>query len=144
MQLNKLDKFNDKSKKRIGRGIGSGRGKTSGRGTKGQKARGSVPASFIGGSLPLYKKLPYRRGLGNSKVSLKPVIVQVEALNVLKTNSVVDVDSLIKANIVLGKEATKQGVKILGNGALKIALEVKVPVSKTAQAIIEKAGGKVG
>ena len=62
MQLHKLFKTTDKKAKRVGRGLGSGKGKTSGRGMKGQKSRENIPAGFIGGTLPLYKKLPYRRG----------------------------------------------------------------------------------
>ena len=61
--------------KRLGRGIGSGKGKTGGRGSKGQKARGKVPLAFAGSNLPLYKKLPLRKGLGNRKVSGKPVFL---------------------------------------------------------------------
>lgn len=70
MKLHELMKVRAKSRKRLGRGLGSGKGKTAGRGTKGQKARGKIPATFVG-SLPLYKKLPLKRGQGNPKPSKK-------------------------------------------------------------------------
>ena len=141
--LNKLSRQTDRSKKRMGRGLGSGKGKTGGRGQKGQKARGGVAASFIGGSLPLYKKLPYRRGLGNRKVSPKPVVVRLDQLNVFKANTKVDLETLVKQGIVSDKEASKFGVKILGQGEIVVALEVSLPTSKGAKEQIEKKGGKV-
>ncbi len=74
MKLHQLSVVSHRSKKRVGRGLGSGKGKTGGRGTKGQKARGKIALGFIGGTLPLYKKLPYRRGLGNAKQTQKSVV----------------------------------------------------------------------
>lgn len=70
MKLNQMVSIKSKPKKRLGRGIGSGKGKTAGRGTKGQKARGKIPIG-LGGGLPLYKKLPLRRGQGNRSPSKK-------------------------------------------------------------------------
>ena len=128
-------------KKRLGRGIGSGKGKTAGRGTKGQKARGKIPATFVG-SLPFYKKLPLRRGQGNPKYSPKLVPIKLSRLNVFKAKSVVDLAKLIEAKIITEKEA-KKGVKILSEGEINIPLVVKLPVSKTAKESIEKKGGKV-
>lgn len=142
--LHNLTKVIDKRKKRLGRGLGSGKGKTGGRGTKGQKARGSIPASFIGGSLPMYKKLPFRRGLGNRKVSPKALPISLSQLNSLKANSVVDYETLVKHGIVSSSEISKRGVKILSEGEITVALEVKVPASGKAKELIEKAGGKVG
>ena len=75
MNLNKLPKLKSKSAKRIGRGQGSGRGKTATRGTKGQKARGKIAIThphYEGGQRPLFKRLPYKRGKGNPKISKKP------------------------------------------------------------------------
>lgn len=143
MQLNNLPKMQAKAKKRIGRGLGSGKGKTGGRGTKGQKARGKVPASFIGGALPLYKKLPFRRGLGNRKVSEEALIVKTSDLNKLKAKSVVNTQTLTEAGLILGKESSKKTIKILANEELKVALTVELPVSKKAKELIEKAGGAV-
>ncbi len=80
MKLNELTKVKEISKKRLGRGLGSGKGKTSGRGTKGQKARGKIPAGFIGG-LAFYKKLPLKKGQGNTKQSDNPKIIKLSCFN---------------------------------------------------------------
>ena len=141
MNLNKLIKVKIRSKKRLGRGLGSGKGKTVGRGTKGQKARGKIPLNFSG-DLAFYKKLPNRRGLGNASVSQNFKIVTLSDLNVFPTKAVVDIEQLLKANIINKKEA-RNGVKILGTGELKKVLSIKLPVSKTTREKIEKLGGKV-
>lgn len=141
MKLHELTKITTRPNKRLGRGIGSGKGKTAGRGTKGQKARGKIPATFIG-SLSLYKKLPLKRGKGNPKVSSKPRIINLSKLNVFKAKEVVDIAKLIEAKIISEREA-KRGVKILGKGEINKALTVKLPVSNSARKIIEKFGGKV-
>ncbi|OGH37906.1 MAG: 50S ribosomal protein L15 [Candidatus Levybacteria bacterium RIFCSPLOWO2_01_FULL_38_21] len=144
MALNKLKKIKKSSKKRLGRGHGSGRGKTGGRGTKGQKAKGKIPLSFEGGALPLIKRLPFRRGKGRNKVfKKKPVVINIKVLNLLKKDSAVDIDTLIKNRIVDEKDAKMYGVKILGEGNLKVPLTVKLPVSKGAAEKIKKAGGHV-
>lgn len=144
MKLNELPKITKKPKKRLGRGAGSGRGKTAGRGTKGQKARGKVKLGFEGGQLPLIKRLPLKRGKGRNK-SLKPgpIIVNVKYLNILPKNTEVDLETLIKARIVKEDEARSFGVKILGDGELLLPLTVKLPCSGGAKEKIEKAGGKV-
>lgn len=142
MLLHDLAKIKQTSKKRVGRGLGSGKGKTAGRGQKGQKARGSIPASFTGGGLPLYKKLPLRRGKGNSKVSVKPTLIQVSQLNIFKSGESIDLESLIGSKLVTATGA-KRGVKILGNGDLKVKLTIKVSVSQSAQAKIIAAGGNI-
>lgn len=141
MILDNLLQVKTRTKKRVGRGVGSGKGKTSGRGTKGQKARGKIPVGFTG-SLSLYKKLPLRRGQGNSKVSSKVQIINLGQLNVFKTKTVVDISKLVEANIISEKEG-KGGIKVLGNGELKSALIIKLLTSKAARQKIEKAGGKV-
>lgn len=144
MKLSNLTKIKTKGKRRLGQGHGSGRVKTSGRGTKGQKARGKIPVQFEGGAVPLIKRLPLRRGKGRNKVfKQKPIIVNVKALNLLEKNTVVDIKSLVENRIVNSKEAESYGVKILGDGELNIPLVIKVPASKGAIAKIEKAGGKV-
>src|SRR3989304_3145816 len=97
MELNKLSKISKKEKRRLGQGHGSGRGKTAGRGTKGQKSRGKIALSFEGGALPLIKRLPFRRGKGRNKsFKTNTFILNVERLNELSKNSQVDVDLLIK------------------------------------------------
>jgi len=144
MKLESLPKTTQRKKKRLGLGHGSGRGKTAGRGTKGQKARGKIPISFEGGALPLIKRLPFRRGKGRNKVFKKgPVIVNVKALNTLKKGSIVDIKSLSDNNIVDENDAEIYGVKILGDGDLNVSLTVNLPVSKGARQKIEKAGGSV-
>lgn len=130
--------------RRLGQGHGSGRGKTAGRGTKGQNARSRRALSFEGGALPLIKRLPFRRGKGrNASLKKDSLIVNIKVLNLLPAKSVVDIDTLIKHNIVVAADAKKFGVKILGDGELKHALTVKLPISNSARKKIEKAGGTV-
>lgn len=139
-----LPKQTTKKLRRLGQGHGTGRGKTSGRGTKGQNARSNRALSFEGGALPLIKRLPFRRGKGrNNSLKKKMVTINLDALNVLSAKSVVDIDTLIKHNIVVSSEAKKFGVKILGDGELSVMLTVKLPVSKSAKEKIEKIGGSV-
>lgn len=128
--------------KRIGRGIGSGRGKTSGRGTKGQKARGKMPQTFAGSNLPLYKRLPLRRGLGNQPVSPKPKLLPLSILSGFKQGAEVSLTSLIEQGLISEKEA-ERGVKILSGGEIKNRLIIKVSISKSAQEKVEKLGGKI-
>lgn len=144
MKLHTLIPTTTKKKRRLGQGHGSGRAKTAGRGTKGQKARGKMPSYFEGGALPLIKRLPFRRGKGKNKVfKKKPIIINVKVLNLLKKGSIVDIATLVENKIVDEKDAKEYGVKILGDGDLLIPLTVKLPVSKQALKKIEKIGGKV-
>lgn len=145
MKLNALPKTIEKSQKRLGRGTGSGKGKTGGRGMKGQKARGKIPAAFIGGSLPLYKKLPFVRGWGNKKANPKPVVITLEDLNKFKANSKVSIETLVEVGLISGRSQQKRGVKVLNKGELSVkGLVVEIPVSNKVKQIIETAGGKVG
>lgn len=144
MQLHTLTTISEKRLRRLGQGHGSGRSKTAGRGTKGQNARGSRALSFEGGALPLKKRLPFLRGKNKNKVFKNtPVTLQVGDLNTLPTGSTVDRALLIKRGLVDEKEAMKDGVKILGNGTLTVALKVMVPTSVGAAKVIEKAGGSL-
>ena len=143
MNLTELPKIKERTKKRIGRGLGSGKGKTAARGQKGQKARGKIPAAVVGGGLILYKKLPFRRGLGNPKVSPKPVLVTLTQLNTLNPNTKVNANTLIEQKMVQSKEVSQKGIKVLGKGELTIPLTVALPVSESAKVSIEKAGGQV-
>ncbi|MCL5019470.1 MAG: 50S ribosomal protein L15 [Patescibacteria group bacterium] len=144
MNINSLIKTTEKSKRRLGQGHGSGRVKTSGRGTKGQNARNKVPIYFEGGALPLIKRLPFRRGKGKNKLfKKKPIVINVKVLSLLGKDTVVDLKTLVKHNIVDEKEARIYGVKILGDGELKSALIIKLPISKNASEKVKKAGGKV-
>ncbi|MFC1711319.1 50S ribosomal protein L15 [Patescibacteria group bacterium] len=146
MKLSKLPKTTTKSKKRVGRGYGSGKGgHTVGRGQKGQKSRGKVGLLFEGTKMrkSLIRRMPMMRGKAKFKsFKEKPVAVNVKYLEFLKSGSEVTVANLIKNGIVKS-EALKSGVKILGDGVLTKKLNVYLPVSKGARKKIEKAGGKV-
>ena len=129
------------AKKRLGRGIGSGLGKTAGKGTKGQNAHsgGGVRPGFEGGQLPLFQRLPKRGFKSLSRVEYK--VVNVEQLNVFENGTVVDVAKLVEAGIV--KELNEL-VKVLGNGKLEKKLTVKAnKFSESAKKAIEAAGGSV-
>lgn len=125
---------------RKGRGIGSGNGKTAGKGHKGQNARsgGGVRPGFEGGQIPLYRKLP-KRGFTNH-FAVNYAIVNVEDLNRFEDGAVVDVNALLEAKII---RKAMDGVKVLGNGEITKKLTVKAAVfSATAKEKIEAAGGK--
>ncbi len=144
MKLNNLDKLTLRSKKRLGRGIGSGKGKAGGRGTKGQKARGKIPAAFIGGGLPLYKKLPFVRGWGNMKSKPKPVVVSLDDLNRFKANSEITISSFVEVGLITEADSKKRGIKVLNRGELTVkGLSIKLPVSEKTKLKIESSGGKV-
>lgn len=145
MNITQLSKTTKPSKKRLGQGHGSGRGKTSGRGTKGQKARRNISLTFEGGALALIKRLPFRRGKGrNASLGRKPIALNISVLSLLPKETKVDIETLIKFKIVDADDAHNVGVKILGNGEIAVPLQVVVPVSKQAKKKIEKAGGTVG
>lgn len=131
-----------KERKRLGRGIGSGLGKTSGKGHKGQNARsgGGVRPGFEGGQTPLTRRLP-KRGFSNEPFRTRYVIVNVEALDRFEAGTVVTPELLEETRVAKG--ATK-GVKILGTGEITKALTVKAhQISESAKQKIEAAGGKV-
>ena len=125
---------------RKGRGVGSGNGKTAGKGHKGQNARsgGGVRPGFEGGQLPLYRKLP-KRGFHN-KFAVNYAIVNVEELNRYEDGAIVDVNTLLADRVI---RKSLDGLKVLGNGELTKKLTVKAAVfSATAKEKIEAAGGK--
>ena len=131
------------STKRLGRGIGSGLGKTSGKGHKGQWARsgGGVRPGFEGGQTPIARRLP-KRGFNNKNFSIDYDVVNVEKLNVFEDGAVVTVTELVEAGLVTLK--SNGGVKVLGNGQLEKKLTVKAnKFSASAKEAIEKAGGTV-
>lgn len=146
MELNQLKKTTTRPKKRVGRGYGSGKGgHTSGRGAKGQKARGKVPLYFEGTAMrkSLIRRLPMLRGkLRFKSLKKKPIVFNLKHLNLLPKNSTVDNQSLIKHGL-LPEEAKNYPVKILGDGELKHSLKIALPVSKSAAKKIAKAGGKI-
>lgn len=136
-----------KSRIRVGRGIGSGKGKTGGRGVKGQKARAGVAVKgFEGGQMPLYRRLP-KRGFHNlfskdlNEVNLGRIQQAVEA-GKLDDKAAVTIETLVSAGVITRQ--AKDGVKILGVGELKAKLAFEVAgASKSAVEAIEKAGGSV-
>lgn len=143
MKLHNLPQTKHKNQKRVGRGYGSGKAKTSGRGTKGTKSRTKVKLFFEGGALPLIKRLPMLRGKGrNRPLKPSPIEINLDDLNKLPKNSKVDVDALTK-NKIVDESAKIVGVKVLANGKLEKPLTVSLKVSKGAQKQIEKSGGKV-
>lgn len=130
-----------KNKKRIGRGQGSGTGKTSGKGNKGQNARsgGGVRLGFEGGQTPLARRLP-KRGFTNF-TRKEYATLNVELLERFEDGTVITPEMLLEQRIIRKK---LNGVKVLGNGELTKKLTVKAnKFSKSAQEIIEKAGGSV-
>jgi len=130
-----------KNRKRIGRGQGSGTGKTAGKGHKGQKARsgGSIKPGFEGGQMPLQRRLPKR---GFTPLTRKEyALVNLRDLAQFEPDSVVDLEALSASGLV---GQVKDGIKVLGDGELGHALTVKAhKFSKSAVAKIEAAGGKV-
>ena len=148
LNLNTLSsKGTYKNRKRVGRGIGSGTGKTAGRGHKGQKSRsgGNIRAGFEGGQMPIYRRLP-KRGFKNPFrrqyriVNIDDIQKAVDAGKV-KAGAELDAQSLQDFGIV-GKG--KLGIRVLGRGKINVAINLNVAgASKTAITAIEKAGGKV-
>ncbi|HLS91137.1 MAG TPA: 50S ribosomal protein L15 [Limnochordia bacterium] len=130
-----------KARRRVGRGIGSGLGKTSGRGHKGQGARagGGKGPGFEGGQTPIYMRLP-RRGFNNKAFAVRYAVVNVGRLAQFEKGETVTPERLVEAGIV---KDLKDGVKILGDGELGVALTVRAHrFSKSAIEKIEAAGGK--
>src|SRR6185312_233703 len=147
MKLNELsDKGAQKSRKRIGRGIGSGKGKTGGRGGKGQTARsGWSGKGFEGGQMPLHRRLP-KRGFTNifrkeyAEVGLDRIEVAIAAGR-LDAGQTINAEALKAAGIV---KNTRDGIRLLGGGELKRKLTIDVAgASRPAIAAVEKAGGSV-
>jgi len=147
MKLNTLISQGAKSKKRLGRGIGSSKGKTSGRGHKGQKSRSGVAIkSFEGGQMPLYRRLP-KRGFKSFKKDKTIAWINLSRIqniydkkkNLL--NNKINLINLKKSNLINNKY---KKIKLLGSGEIKEKLEVEVNfISKSAREKIEKLGGKI-
>jgi large subunit ribosomal protein L15 len=134
-------KGSKKKRKRVGRGLGSGHGRTSCRGHKGQKARsgGSVPPGFEGGQMPIQRRLPKRGFTNLFKRSF--AVINVKDLGAFDANSTLDIEILKNAGLVRKVEA---GVKVLGKGEISRPLILRVnKVSKTAREKIETAGGTI-
>lgn len=131
-----LPKVVKKSKKRVGRGYGSGKGgHTSGRGTKGQKARGRIGILFEGMKVKksLIRRLPQLRGKGKLKARVKPEIVNLSDLDKIGVKGTVDLEVLIKYGLVDATRARKHGVKVLGKGKMKKVPEILLPMSASVK-----------
>ena len=141
MKLNELESLK-KDRKRVGRGPGSGNGKTSGKGHKGQNARsgGGVRLGFEGGQLPLYRRLS-KRGFNNYNFRTVYATVNVSDLEVFEEGTVVTKELLIEKGLV---KKELDGIKVLGNGELTKKLTVKAnKFSSSAKAKIENVGGTI-
>jgi len=143
MKLNELSppKGARKNRKRLGRGVGSGSGKTAARGSKGQNARagGGVRPGFEGGQMPLQRRLPKR---GFTNIFKKQFAeINLRDLARFESGSLVDAPALVRSGLISGK---RDGVKLLGKGEIAYPLSIKVNrVSKNARAKIEAAGGNI-
>ena len=143
MKLNELSpaRGSRKAPKRLGRGVGSGSGKTAGRGTKGFNSRsgGGVRPGYEGGQMPLHRRLP-KRGFANI-FRKKIAVINIRDLKRFDKGSTVDEAALVEAGLVGGK---RDGIKLLGHGEIDYALNIKInKISKSAGEKIEAAGGKV-
>lgn len=143
MELNKLIKIKTNKAKRLGRGESSGKGKTSGKGNKGQKARGrgKIRLGFEGGQLPLIKRLPFRRGVGNS-LAKKTLTITLDQLSVFESGDTVDITSL-QSKGLLNKASKPDFIRIVAKGEINKPLNVAVKYTAAAKEAIEKAKGKV-
>ncbi len=143
MKLNELSPPDGSrgTRKRVGRGVGSGHGKTAGRGSKGQNSRsgGGVRPGFEGGQMPLHRRLP-KRGFTNI-FKKKIAVINIRDLARFESGSIVDEAALIRVGLVKGR---RDGIKLLGQGEIKIPLTIKVNgVSKNAREKIIAAGGNI-
>jgi large subunit ribosomal protein L15 len=127
-------------RKRVGRGIGSGKGKTATRGTKGQKARRQIHPNFEGGQTPIQRRLPVKKGFRNPNQKEFAIVNLDDLERLFKAGDEVNPEKLVKTGIIPG---VKDGVKVLAFGDLSKKLKVRAHhYSKAAKAAIEKAGGE--
>jgi len=143
MKLNELSppKGSRKPPKRLGRGVGSGTGKTAGRGTKGQNSRsgGGVRPGFEGGQMPIHRRLPKR---GFTNIFRKDfAVINIRDLFRFESGSTVDEVALVREGLVKGK---RDGIKLLGQGEIKYPLKIRInKISKAAKEKITAAGGEI-
>jgi len=143
MKLNELSpaKGSRKAPNRLGRGVGSGSGKTAGRGTKGYNSRsgGGVRPGYEGGQMPLHRRLP-KRGFANM-FRKNIAVINIRDLKRFDKGSLVDEAALVQAGLVSGK---RDGIKLLAHGEIDYALDIKISkISQSAREKVEAAGGKV-
>jgi large subunit ribosomal protein L15 len=143
MKLNELSppKGSRRPRKRVGRGVGSGKGKTAGRGTKGYNSRsgGGVRPGFEGGQMPLHRRLPK---CGFTNIFKKKIeVINIRDLSKFESGTIVDEAALVRVGLVKGR---RDGIKLLGHGEIKTPLTIKINMlSKSAREKIIQAGGKV-
>jgi len=143
MKLNELapEKGANRARKRLGRGVGDGTGKTAGRGSKGQKSRsgGGTRPGFEGGQMPIHRRLPKR---GFTNIFRKNIaIINVRDLSAFESGSIVNAEALLMAGLVKGRV---DGIKLLGKGEIEYPLAIQVNhVSKSASEKIKSAGGSI-
>ena len=148
MKLNELSpkEGSTKNRMRVGRGIGSGKGKTSGRGVKGQKGRSGVAVKgFEGGQMPLYRRLPkvgFTNVFAKEFVTVSLARIQTAIDNkMIDTKGVIDEDMLVKAKVIRRK---RDGVRLLGTGELTAKVSLKLSgATESAKAAVAKAGGSI-
>jgi large subunit ribosomal protein L15 len=143
MKLNELlpPDGSRRARKRVGRGVGSGQGKTAGRGSKGHNSRsgGGVRPGFEGGQMPLHRRLP--KGGFTNIFKKKIAVINIRDLALFESGSIVDEAALLRAGLVKGR---RDGIKLLGQGEIKMPLTIKVnEVSKNAREKIIAAGGNI-
>ena len=145
MLLSNLPSITSRSKKRLGRGYGSGKGgHTTNRGQKGQKSRSKIPLWFEGGQLPLIRRTPFLRGKGRFKpLKAQPLTINLVQLNNFKAGAKVNTKTAVKILKLNPAKVVRHGLKIIATGKLDKALKVELPASAGAIKAIEKAGGKV-
>ena len=140
----KPNKGAHRDRKRVGRGTAAGQGKTAGRGMKGQNARagGGVPLYHQGGNLPLFRKLPFKRGQGMNIVNrVRYAEVNLDQLDDYQADTEITPEFLLEEGIVNDLEMP---IKILGRGDVSVSLKIKThKISKSAQEKVESAGGSV-
>jgi large subunit ribosomal protein L15 len=142
MQLHELrpPKGATKRKTRVGRGIGTGKGKTCTRGTKGQKSRTNIHPAFEGGQTPIHRRLPVKKGFRNPNSVVYAVVNLADLQEYFKSGEVVDIDKLREKGLI---QKNLDGVKVLGYGEISKKLKVRVDkFSSAAKAAIEEAGGE--
>lgn len=144
MKLHEKKKMTTRSKKRLGRGYGSGKGgHTVGRGQKGQKSRYSIPTWFTGTSWVWFKRLPFLRGKSRFKsLSQETVIITLSDLEKFKSGSTINRESLVKAGLITKDMSASNNIKVLSSGNLTKKIKLALPASKSVISKVESLGGE--
>lgn len=142
MKLHSLPELKQKAKKRLGQGYGSGKGgHTSSRGQKGQKTRGSVRLTFTGSSWVWFKRLPFIRGKSRFSATAAQYTIRLSDLERYNDGETVNLETLKKYGLVNKSVSRKAKLRLVGSGKLTKKLNVAIPASATAEALVKKAGG---